>query len=100
MSFSQEAKVMYKGIALAAMGLLATGLAVAVAATDVKSQEIHQMVKTRCSVCHNVSRIRKASLNTAGWEAVIQRMIKKGAKISTQDVGDLASFLAQHAANL
>jgi hypothetical protein len=43
------------------------------------------IVDNACSKCHNTKRIYSADKKAADWEATLDRMIKKGAKVTPEN---------------
>jgi len=52
------------------------------------------LMEERCTVCHSTSRILEASKDLAGWQATIDRMVGKGAELTTEEQAVLAEYLA------
>jgi hypothetical protein len=52
------------------------------------------LLEARCTTCHNLDRVDAQDLDFAGWVAVIQRMIDKGARLSAEEKTVLADYLA------
>ena len=52
------------------------------------------LMEERCTVCHSTSRILGASKDLAGWQSTIEKMVGKGAKLTTEEQAVLAEYLA------
>ena len=52
------------------------------------------LLEERCTVCHSTSRILGASKDRAGWVSTIERMVGRGAKLTTEEQAVLADYLA------
>ena len=51
------------------------------------------IVDNACSKCHGIKRVETANKKPAEWEATLDRMIKKGAKVSPQDRDIVLQYL-------
>lgn len=51
------------------------------------------IVDNACSKCHNTKRVESASKNPAEWEATLDRMIAKGAKVKPEDRENVLKYL-------
>jgi len=49
-----------------------------------------------CGICHEARRAASVRLTSDGWAAVIQSMIKRGAKGSDEDVAIVLDYLSTH----
>ena len=49
-----------------------------------------------CSQCHSLETVVKVGRTRAQWEAKIDSMIAKGAKLSDEEIDVVAAYLAQH----
>jgi mono/diheme cytochrome c family protein len=49
-----------------------------------------------CTQCHSLETVLKARGTRAQWEAKLDAMIAKGAKLSDADFDLIAAYLAQH----
>ncbi len=56
--------------------------------------ETKELVEKKCSKCHNLNRIKKASKDTAAWEKTVDRMIKKGALIPPEEKDAVIKYLS------
>ncbi len=43
------------------------------------------IVDNACSKCHGIKKVESASKNAAEWEATLDQMIKKGAKVKPEE---------------
>jgi hypothetical protein len=51
------------------------------------------LVEKECSKCHSLSRVNKASKDTAAWKKTVDRMIKKGANIKPEETDAVIQYL-------
>lgn len=49
-----------------------------------------------CSQCHSLETVVKVGHTRSQWEAKIDSMISKGAKLSDEDIDAIAEYLALH----
>jgi thiosulfate/3-mercaptopyruvate sulfurtransferase len=54
-----------------------------------------KLLQSRCTVCHNLNRVYKEKEERAGWEKIIHRMIKRGAKLDETERMTLVEFLVK-----
>jgi hypothetical protein len=54
------------------------------------------LMQSRCSVCHSVSRIKSAHHTADEWKTTVERMISKGARLTSQEEQTLVDYLAQN----
>jgi anaerobic selenocysteine-containing dehydrogenase len=54
-----------------------------------------QLVVSRCTKCHDRSRIDAASHDAEGWARTIDRMLAKGARLSADERAALIEHLAR-----
>lgn len=52
------------------------------------------ILQAKCTGCHNLERIESAEYDDVGWAQVIDRMIDKGADVSTDEAAALAEYLS------
>lgn len=52
------------------------------------------LLESRCTVCHNLERVQKKKLDLAGWENLVKRMEKIGAKLDDVERDTLVKYLA------
>lgn len=52
------------------------------------------LLESRCTTCHNLDRVDEEDLDFAGWVAVIDDMIEKGANLTPEEKTVLADYLA------
>lgn len=79
--------------ALAALGPLAAHGQLPPALPDGAGREI---VERTCSQCHSLETVLRSRLGRKQWEARIDEMIAKGAKLSDEDIDVVADYLATH----
>lgn len=53
------------------------------------------LLEERCSVCHPSSRPKSKQKTPEQWEATVNRMIGKGAKLTEEEKGALLDFLSK-----
>jgi len=53
-----------------------------------------ELLEQRCSVCHPASRATDKKKTAEEWEATVQRMMGKGAKLSEEEKQTLVNYLA------
>ena len=51
------------------------------------------IVDNACSKCHNTKRVESADKTAAQWEATLDRMIAKGAKVKPEDRENVLKYL-------
>ena len=51
------------------------------------------LVGDACSKCHNIKRVYSANKNLAQWGITLDRMIKKGAKIKSEEIDPVLKYL-------
>ncbi len=83
---------------LAVMGCTAI-LGLAVFAAPVKGQgspEAKALVQNRCTVCHNLTRVRNhiGKNDRNAWDAYVTRMQKNGAQITEPEKQAIVDYLA------
>ena len=54
------------------------------------------IVERSCSQCHSLETVLRSHLNRRQWEARIDEMIAKGAKLSDEDIDVVAEYLAAY----
>lgn len=52
------------------------------------------LLDTRCAECHPLARVTSAKKDRAEWEATVERMIGKGARLSEDEKKVLVDYLA------
>lgn len=53
------------------------------------------LLQERCTVCHNLDRVKSASKTKDQWLATVDRMISKGAKLNDAEKAVLVDYLAK-----
>jgi mono/diheme cytochrome c family protein len=53
-------------------------------------------VERACSQCHSLETVLRSRLGRKQWEARIDEMIAKGAKLTDEDIDVIAEYLAAH----
>jgi cytochrome c5 len=51
------------------------------------------LLETRCTVCHNLERVKKKKLDRAGWENIIKHMKNHGAKLDDAEREAVVEYL-------
>lgn len=54
-----------------------------------------KLLQNRCTACHNLDRVHKQKEDAAGWEKIIDRMIKRGTKLNETERMMLVDFLSK-----
>lgn len=54
-----------------------------------------ELLEKRCSVCHPSARAKSAKKSAAQWDAIVTRMVGKGAKLSGDEKKALVDYLAK-----
>lgn len=71
-----------------------TGSAEETATDGQPTMDTRQLVLDRCTSCHDVTRIKEAQYDMAGWEATVDRMRKTGARVDDAEAAEIVGFLA------
>ncbi len=53
------------------------------------------LIKQRCTACHSTNRIYKTRRTAEEWNAIIERMIRDGARLEPGDKEEIISFLTR-----
>jgi mono/diheme cytochrome c family protein len=53
------------------------------------------LVEERCSVCHNLGRIKAAQKTQEEWKATVKRMLANGAKLNQAEQEAVIEYLAE-----
>jgi hypothetical protein len=53
------------------------------------------LLQTRCTVCHDLSRVTSRTGTADQWKAIVDRMINNGAQLTPQEETVLVNYLAQ-----
>lgn len=53
------------------------------------------LLNERCTTCHNLSRTTNERKNADDWKVTVDRMVRKGAELSADEVEVLVKFLAE-----
>ena len=53
------------------------------------------LLEERCTVCHDLERVVSAQKDREGWEQTVDRMIRRGANLNTEERDILVDYLAQ-----
>ncbi|MBN2405062.1 MAG: hypothetical protein JXE06_05725 [Coriobacteriia bacterium] len=52
------------------------------------------LVAERCTGCHSLDPVDDASLDAVGWEAEVERMIEKGARLDDDEKAAVIEYLS------
>ena len=52
------------------------------------------LVQERCTVCHTLDRVNAATYDQAGWEQLVDRMIRNGARLNAEERLAVIDYLA------
>jgi mono/diheme cytochrome c family protein len=67
-----------------------------VSVRDLVAENGESIAAQRCTVCHNLGRVEKASYDREGWQDTVQRMMGKsrfGSKLSDAEQDALIEYL-------
>ncbi|MBC8233138.1 cytochrome P460 family protein [bacterium] len=53
------------------------------------------LLQEKCTTCHDLDRVNKTRKNKSGWEKIIAKMIKNGAKLNKAEQQTLVDYLSQ-----
>lgn len=53
------------------------------------------LVEQRCTACHTLDRIKQSRKSEADWRATVERMVNKGAALSSEEIEVVIRYLAQ-----
>lgn len=74
---------------------LCGGLAVRTVAQDgPRDREAMQLVVTRCGICHSTDLVMQQRLDRPHWTATVDKMIRWGALLSSEERTVLVNYLA------
>jgi hypothetical protein len=54
-----------------------------------------ELLQEKCTTCHNLDRVKRTRKDKAGWDKIVDRMIRNGAKISEAERQELSEYLAE-----
>jgi hypothetical protein len=54
------------------------------------------LMQDRCTVCHSLTRVTSAHKTADEWKLTVDRMVNRGAQLSTQEEQALIEYLAQN----
>lgn len=77
------------------MTVLASGIFLGVVLVgSAWSQPAGKMIVDKaCSSCHGIKKVESAAKSVAQWEATLERMIKKGAKVKPEEKEAVLKYL-------
>jgi len=80
--------------AIAAVGVMAAaGCSGSARKAGVAKPE--SLLDTRCAECHELTRVMKARFDRAGWEKVVDQMVKRGARLNVDERQVLIDYLSE-----
>jgi len=53
------------------------------------------LLSDRCTVCHNLDRVKSAKLTSAQWAQTVSQMVGRGAKLNADEQKALVAYLAK-----
>lgn len=59
------------------------------------SVDAEPLLQRTCTRCHNLTRVHREKADRAGWVKIIDRMIKKGTKLTKEEQGILIDYLSE-----
>lgn len=65
-------------------------------AQDLPPGAARDLVLNNCQVCHSLTRIQNKQTDVTVWTATVKRMQGKGARVTDEQVGLIAAYLAAH----
>jgi len=74
--------------------LVSCGTSNTISTTPSGSFDGQTLMQDRCSVCHSTARITSAHKTTAEWTTTVERMIRNGAQLNSQEQRTLIDYLA------
>jgi thiosulfate/3-mercaptopyruvate sulfurtransferase len=72
-----------------------TGLGNSSTGGEVTTLDGEKLVKERCTVCHSLDRVHKAHKDKVGWEKVVDKMIRNGAKLTDAERQAVIDYLCR-----
>jgi len=54
-----------------------------------------QLVQTKCSMCHDLSRVEAATYDQAQWEATVGRMQQNGLVVTDEEKQQIIAYLVE-----
>lgn len=63
-------------------------------ADQITTQEGEQLLQERCSVCHGVRTVTGEKKTAQQWQQTVERMMRKGAKLSDAEKAVIVDYLA------
>jgi cytochrome c5 len=83
-------------VLVAGSGLLsACGSATPTSAPPQEAADGMALLEERCTECHDLQRVVNTQKDRAGWEETVDRMIRRGADLNTEERDVLVDYLAQ-----
>lgn len=83
-------------LVLAKLGVLAVFVARAQDVPPLPDGQGRELTERTCSQCHSLEHVLRHRMTRRQWEAQLDTMIAKGAKIADDDFDPLAGYLAAH----
>lgn len=63
-------------------------------ATPLPAVDGQALVQERCTVCHSLDRVRQSRKTEAEWRTTVERMARKGAALSADELEAVIRYLA------
>lgn len=63
--------------------------------SEVQKKQARDLINTNCSVCHSTDRISAAQKDQAGWATTVNRMLSKGAALTSDEAALVIQYLAE-----
>lgn len=54
------------------------------------------LLRERCTVCHGLDRVERAHKTWEEWEQTVDRMVRRGTKLTEAERAVLVEYLAEH----
>jgi mono/diheme cytochrome c family protein len=64
-------------------------------AATAPSSDIKNLAETACSACHSFDRVSSSHMTADEWVTTVDRMVGKGAALTTDQAAAVAAYLAQ-----
>ena len=66
--------------------------------TPTPTPEVHPgeaLVANRCGTCHSMGVIQNAKYDSSGWQVTVDRMVRSGAALNTEQATQVVDYLAK-----
>lgn len=81
-------------VASVLLGLFGVIVLRAVAQDGSRDQEARQLMTNRCGICHSTDLVTQQRLDRPRWTATVDKMIRWGAMLSSEERTALVNYLA------